>query len=359
MATLTERLFWVCLFVGLYPYAIYPLCVAFLKAIRPRTVHSDSITPTVTVVISAYNEAPCIEATVRNKLAQDYPQSLLDVMVASDASNDGTDEVLSQLARQEPRVTFFRQEPRGGKTTALNAMVQRARGDIIVFADANSMYDANTVRSLVAAICGPEPLATRRVAWSTSMRRDRWSATAVRRTCATKTVCGPTSQRLVQWLGWTEASMRSDAPCMQPMRADQLPDFVLPLAVVEQGHRVVFAPQARLEGRSLGERVRRISHANPGGTTRAVGVVGQASTAQSAALPALQLAACIPQAAALFERSASELGGRAQLVAALQRRGLCGPRRRTGLRVAAGPACAARCRYAGWLWLAIVTTSCF
>jgi len=127
MAILAERLFWVCLFVGLYPYAIYPFCVAFLKAVRPRTVHSDSITPTVTVVISAYIEAPCIEATVRNKLAQNYPQSLLDVMVASDASNDGTDEVLSQLARQEPRVTFFRQEPRGGKTTALNAMAQRAR----------------------------------------------------------------------------------------------------------------------------------------------------------------------------------------------------------------------------------------
>src|SRR5690348_17200135 len=114
MATLTERLFWVCLVVGLYPYAIYPLCVILVRAIRPRAVHSESITPTVTVVISAYNEAPCIEATVRNKLTQNYPQSLLDVMVTSDASNDGTDEVLSQLVRHEPRVTFFRQEPRGG-----------------------------------------------------------------------------------------------------------------------------------------------------------------------------------------------------------------------------------------------------
>ena len=173
-------------------------------------MHSDSITPTVTVVISAYNEAPCIEATVRNKLTQNYPPALLDVMVASDASNDGTDEVLSHLARQEPRVTFLRQQPRGGKTTALNAMVQRARGDIIVFSDANSMYDANTVRSGLVA-----PFADQTVgyAWGRMLYVDAQGEFTgrrrlFRRTCATKTACGPASPPLGQWLGWTEASMQ-------------------------------------------------------------------------------------------------------------------------------------------------------
>src|SRR6185437_1903068 len=250
MAILAERLFWVCLFVGLYPYAIYPLCVAFLRAIRPRTVHSDTITPTVTVVISAYNEVPYIEATVRNKLAQDYPEALLDVMVASDASNDGTDEVLSQLARQEPRVTFFRQEPRGGKTAALNALVQRARGDIIVFSDANSMYDANTVRSLVA------PFADRTVGYATgrmlyvdaqgSLVGDGCSAYMhyENRLRAWESAIGS----VVGVDGGVDAMRR----CLYvPMRADQLPDFVLPLAVVEQGHRVVYAPQAVLKEEAL------------------------------------------------------------------------------------------------------------
>ena len=250
MAILAERLFWVCLFVGLYPYAIYPLCVAFLRAIRPRTVHSDSMTPAVTVVISAYNEVPYIEATVRNKLAQDYPEALLDVMVASDASNDGTDEVLSQLARREPRVTFFRQEPRGGKTAALNALVQRARGDIIVFSDANSMYDANTVRSLVA------PFADRTVGYATgrmlyvdaqgSLVGDGCSAYMhyENRLRAWESAIGS----VVGVDGGVDAMRR----CLYvPMRADQLPDFVLPLAVVEQGHRVVYAPQAVLKEEAL------------------------------------------------------------------------------------------------------------
>src|ERR1700694_4578743 len=81
-----EVVFWVCLAIGLYPYAGYPLCVALLRAIRPRPVRAAPIAARVTVVISAYNEAAHIEATVRNKLDQDYPRGLLDVMVISDGS---------------------------------------------------------------------------------------------------------------------------------------------------------------------------------------------------------------------------------------------------------------------------------
>ena len=252
MVTVTERLFWVCLGVGLYPYAIYPLCVVLLKAIRPRAVSAESITPTVTVVISAYNEAPFIEATVRNKLTQNYPQTLLDVMVASDASNDGTDEVLSQLVRQEPRLTFFRQESRGGKTVALNAMVQRARGDIIVFSDANSMYDANTVRSLVA------PFADHTVGYATgrmlyvdaqgSLVGDGCSA--YMRYENRLRACESAIGSVVGVDGGVDAIRRS---LYVPMRADQLPDFVLPLAIVEQGHRVVFVPQAVLKEEALAD----------------------------------------------------------------------------------------------------------
>lgn len=250
MATLAERIFWVCLFVGLYPYAMYPLCVAFLKAIRPRAVHSGPITPSVTVVISAHNEAPYIEATVRNKLAQDYPPSLLDVMVASDASGDGTDEVLSQLVRQEPRVTFFRQEPRGGKTAALNALVQRARGVIIVFADANSMYGPDAVRYLVAPFADPTVgYATGRMVYvdaQGSLVGDGCSA--YMRYENRLRACESAIGSVVGVDGGVDAVRRS---LYVPMRPDQLPDFVLPLAVVEQGQRVVFAPEAVLKEEAL------------------------------------------------------------------------------------------------------------
>src|SRR6266403_5568707 len=151
-----EFAFWACLIVGLYPYVGYPVCVVLLRAIRPRPVRSGPVTPSVTVVISAYNEAAHIEATVRNKLDQDYPQGLLDVMVVSDGATDGTDQVLTSLAQQDPRVTFFRQEPRAGKTAALNRLLERAQGEIIVFADANSEYRPDTVRRLVAPFADPD-----------------------------------------------------------------------------------------------------------------------------------------------------------------------------------------------------------
>ena len=150
-----ELVFWVCLLVGLYPYVIYPLCIALLRSVCARPVRAASVTPAVTVVISAHNEALHIAGTVRNKLSQDYPPELLDVMVVSDASTDGTDEVMKRLASQELRVSFLRQEPRSGKTAALNGLVERARGEIIVFSDANSMYRPDAVRQLVAPFADP------------------------------------------------------------------------------------------------------------------------------------------------------------------------------------------------------------
>src|ERR1700674_2878305 len=156
MLTQAEVVFWAWLAIGLYPYAGYPLCVALLRAVRPRPVCAAAITPRVTVVISAYNEASHIEATVHNKLNQDYPQGLLDVMVVSDGSTDGTDRVLTRLALQDARITFIRQEPRGGKTAALNRLLEQARSEIIVFSDANSIYRADSVRRLVAPFADPE-----------------------------------------------------------------------------------------------------------------------------------------------------------------------------------------------------------
>src|SRR6185503_2027338 len=108
-------LFWLCLLAGIYPYLLYPLLAAALAGIRPRSVTTSTITPKVTVVIAAYNEAAHIESTVRNKLEQTYPQHLLEVIVASDGSTDGTDAILERLAKDSTRVTYFRQEPRQGK----------------------------------------------------------------------------------------------------------------------------------------------------------------------------------------------------------------------------------------------------
>ena len=245
-----EVWFWTCLAVGLYPYALYPLCVALLRVLRPRPVLTSAITPRVTVVISAYNEAAHIEATVRNKLDQDYPPALLDVMVASDGSTDETDTLLRALSRQDSRVSYFRQQPRSGKTAALNALVARAPGEIVVFADANSMFRRDTVRKLVASFADPQVgYVTGRMLYVDphgSLVGDGCTAymryeNALR---ALETLTGS----VVGVDGGVDAVRRT---LYQPMLAEQLPDLVLPLCVVEQGYRVVFAPDAILEEETL------------------------------------------------------------------------------------------------------------
>jgi cellulose synthase/poly-beta-1,6-N-acetylglucosamine synthase-like glycosyltransferase len=171
-------------------------------------------------------------------------------MVVSDGSTDGTDEEIRRLASQEPRVSFLRQEPRSGKTAALNGLVERARGEIVVFSDANSMYRPDTVRRLVEAFADPQVgYASGRMLYVDprgSLVGDGCTAymryeNALRRyESAVGSVVGAD--------GGVDAVRRS---LYRPMRDDQLPDFVLPLDVVEQGYRAVYVPKAVLEEETL------------------------------------------------------------------------------------------------------------
>ncbi len=91
---------------------------------------------------------------MRNKLVQDYPADKLRVIVISDESDDGTDDLV--IGINDPRVTLIRQIPRRGKTSGLNLAMPQATGDIIVFSDANSLYGPDTTKQLTAVFEDPE-----------------------------------------------------------------------------------------------------------------------------------------------------------------------------------------------------------
>lgn len=104
--------------------------------------------PKVTLLISAYNEESVIEAKILNSLSLEYPKDILEIIVISDASTDGTDEIAGRYEKQGIRL--LRYGGRQGKTACLNNAVQRAQGEILVFSDANSLYDKQAVRNLAA-----------------------------------------------------------------------------------------------------------------------------------------------------------------------------------------------------------------
>ncbi len=156
MANALPRIvFWLAGGALVWTHAGYPLAAAALARLRPRPVRREPISPNVTVIVAAHDEEAVIEARLRNLLALDYPEDRLDIVVASDASNDATDEIVERIAGSEPRVRLIR-APRGGKVAAQNLAVRETAGEIVAFSDANSTWAPNALEQLVANFADPE-----------------------------------------------------------------------------------------------------------------------------------------------------------------------------------------------------------
>lgn len=145
--------FWSSVTAIIYPYALYPALIWLKGRIWPRPVRRSAATPAVTVLIPAYNEVDCIGETVTNKLGQDYPAEQLQIIVISDGSSDGTDDVVQSFA--DRGVQLLRRGPREGKAAALNEAVKHARGEIIVFSDANSLFAPDGIRRMAENFADP------------------------------------------------------------------------------------------------------------------------------------------------------------------------------------------------------------
>ena len=151
---------WVALALILWTHAGYPLLAFVWSRLAPRRVEQADMEPFVALIIAAHNEADVIEAKLENALALDYPRERLRIVVASDASDDGTDEIVQRWASQG--VELVRAE-RGGKVNAQDTAV-RAIGDwaeVFAFSDANCAWEPDALRRLL------RPLADDRVAYVT------------------------------------------------------------------------------------------------------------------------------------------------------------------------------------------------
>ncbi|HEY3975207.1 MAG TPA: glycosyltransferase [Candidatus Sulfotelmatobacter sp.] len=145
--------FWIGAGWLLYVYAGYPIALWLLGCFRRVHPVAGDALPTVSVLISARNEEKDIEWKVRQTLAWDYPVEQLQVLVASDASEDRTDALLHSI--RDPRFGFIRLPERVGKNSALNRLAAMANGDLLFFTDANSDIDAGCLRRMVRHFADP------------------------------------------------------------------------------------------------------------------------------------------------------------------------------------------------------------
>jgi cellulose synthase/poly-beta-1,6-N-acetylglucosamine synthase-like glycosyltransferase len=236
-----EMIFWLSAAALLYTYVGYPLLVALVSMVRPRTRRRGAFEPTVSVIITAYNEERDLAAKLENTLALDYPRELLEIIVASDCSSDRTDEIAQDFASRGVRL--YRQPERLGKTTAQNSAVECGRGEILLFSDATTMYDPGVLRAMmpnfadstVGCVAGrliyvdPTKSSVGRGAvsyWSYETFLKKYES----RACS-----------LIGASGCLYAVRRS---AYLPLYPEAHGDFIIATKMIQQGLRTVFEPEA-------------------------------------------------------------------------------------------------------------------
>jgi len=222
------------------PHVIYPPLIYALSRCR-GPVRPGSALPSVTLVISAYNEAEVIGEKLDNAMCLEYPQDRLEVIVISDASSDETDAIVRRYA--DRNVRLCRQEQRLGKSAGLSQFCPDARGEILVFTDANSIFRPDALAKLVRHFDDPNvgytvgcqlydnvdqgaSAESESFYWGLELRLKAWES------------------RLCSVVGADGAIYALRKELFEPLAPEDINDFLLPLKVVVKGYRGLFDPEA-------------------------------------------------------------------------------------------------------------------
>src|ERR1700688_4761261 len=148
-----KMLFWISAALIAYTYLGYPLLLWLIARYRTRPVLKKRITPAVSIIMAVRNEERTLPSKLQNLRILNYSKGLVQVIVASDGSDDGTAAILREQGDFLEPVLL---EKPCGKATALNEAVKRATGEILVFMDARQSIDADALSELTACFWDPE-----------------------------------------------------------------------------------------------------------------------------------------------------------------------------------------------------------
>jgi cellulose synthase/poly-beta-1,6-N-acetylglucosamine synthase-like glycosyltransferase len=152
--TMSKYIFYISILGLLYTYFGYPILLSFLSKFKRKIpVCKKNITPKISVLISAYNEEGVIAEKLNNVLTLDYPKEKMEIVVISDASTDKTDEIVKEFATQG--VQLYRLRKRSGKIAAYRKAFPYLKGEIVVFSDATSHLEKNSVMYLISNFNDP------------------------------------------------------------------------------------------------------------------------------------------------------------------------------------------------------------
>lgn len=233
--------FWLCSILTGYVYFIYPVLITRMSRKSGNNYIKDEILPPVSVIITAYNEELSIARKIENTLTLDYPRELMEVIIGSDGSTDGTNEIVQSFETQGVKLVTFPKNR--GKTMVQNDCVDEASHEIIVFMDAASLCEKDSLKKLVSNFADSRIGA---VAGRVVFTRSKDNLT--------------TESQGIYWkyeqiLKKAESSLGSLVGVDGPLYAirkelyntldeDMMSDFISPLLVIKGGHCVVYEPEA-------------------------------------------------------------------------------------------------------------------
>lgn len=238
-----ESLFWLSAVLLLYPYAGYPLFLWVWGLWRSKTVvrEESGEWPTVTLLIAAYNEEEGMAEKLQNSLELDYPVEKREIMVASE-STDGTNAIVEAYRDQEVKLYAFSQ--RRGKPALLYSTVPLARGEIVVFSDANAFYEPSALKKLVrnfadgrlGCVSGQLRFAESGTGAASRSENLYWKyEMGVKRL----------ESRVFSLLGANGSIFALRKSLYAPLSEVRGDDFELPVRVLLQGYGAVLEPEAR------------------------------------------------------------------------------------------------------------------
>jgi len=237
---MAELFFWIFFGSLIYIFAGYPLLLALLARIRKNNEPQlNSSLPKICLIISAYNEEEVIAGKLQNSIDLDYPADLKEIWVISDESSDRTDEIVRSFSEQG--IQLFRVEGRKGKTHGISLLVPRLTAGIIVFSDANAIYDRKALLEIVSGFSDPKiGYVVGHARYYTDTIQANKEATYWNFEIGIKKL----ESRLDSVVGGDGAIYAIRRELFEPMADDDINDFVNPLQIRLKGYRGLFNEKA-------------------------------------------------------------------------------------------------------------------
>ncbi|PIZ56654.1 glycosyltransferase family 2 protein [bacterium (Candidatus Torokbacteria) CG_4_10_14_0_2_um_filter_35_8] len=239
MERLPTYLFWISLSVIAYVYFGYPLILFILSLFLKRKVKvKENYKPKVSLIIAAYNEERVIKLKLKNSLSLDYPRDKLEIIVASNGCNDKTDKIVKKFLHRG--VILDSTKEKIGKTEAQNRAVKIAKGEVIVFSDANSIYKRDALKKLVRGFSDPKVGCVCGELKYKKGRREMVESIYWKYEKIVKRL----ESKIGSMVGANGSIYTVRKKDYMPLKPDSISDFLEPIKIFEKGYRVVYEPEA-------------------------------------------------------------------------------------------------------------------